>query len=154
MMPSPMWVGEAGATCATDALPKPACRVDAFSRNRIRSLFGPETPTRAFTTLEHSVLAMLSLPFAFTCGFAALVFLPSVRQNPRLLAAFLGAAALLGAWILALLLWTRRTNRPLQLEVVLRKQHYLQACVQGSVLLYWGWYWPQVYASAHLILAQ
>ena len=97
---------------------------------------------------------MLSLPFAFTCGLAALVFLPSVRQNPRLLAAFLGAAALLGAWILALLLWTRRTNRPLQLEVVLRKQHYLQACVQGSVLLYWGWYWPQVYASAHLILAQ
>ena len=34
------------------------------------------------------------------------------------------------------------------------KQHYLQACAQGSVLLYWGWYWPQVYASAYLIVAQ
>jgi hypothetical protein len=38
--------------------------------------------------------------------------------------------------------------------VVLRKQHYVQACAQGSVLLYWGWYWPQVYESAHLLLAQ
>jgi len=42
----------------------------------------------------------------------------------------------------------------LTLEVVLKKQHYLQACAQGSVLVYWGWYWPEVYASAHLILAQ
>ena len=37
---------------------------------------------------------------------------------------------------------------------MLRKQHYLQACAQGSVLLYWGWYWREVYDSAHLILAQ
>jgi len=28
---------------------------------------------------------------------------------------------------------------------VARKQHYIQAMAQGSVLLYWGWYWPQVY---------
>ena len=38
--------------------------------------------------------------------------------------------------------------------MVLRKQHYLQACAQGSVLLYWGWYWPPVYAFAPFILAQ
>src|SRR4030095_1294529 len=47
-----------------------------------------------------------------------------------------------------------RQGRKLTLEVVLRKQHYLQACAQGSVLVYWGWYCPQVYQSAHLILAQ
>jgi len=40
------------------------------------------------------------------------------------------------------------------LDVVLRKQHYLQACAQGSVLLYWGWYWRTVYDSWYLILAQ
>jgi hypothetical protein len=39
-------------------------------------------------------------------------------------------------------------------EVVLKKQHYLQACAQGSVLLYWGWYWPPVYAFAPFIAAQ
>ena len=94
------------------------------------------------------------LPLAFASALAVLVFLPPVRQNLRLLATFLGAAGLLAAWSLALLLAARQTGRALQLEVVLRKQHYLQACAQGLVLMYWGWYWPQVYASAHLILAQ
>ena len=36
----------------------------------------------------------------------------------------------------------------------LRPQHYVQACAQGSILLYWGWYWREVYDSAHLLLAQ
>ena len=48
----------------------------------------------------------------------------------------------------------RRTGRTLALEVVLKKQHYVQACAQSSVLLYWGWYWPPVYAFAPFILAQ
>jgi hypothetical protein len=70
------------------------------------------------------------------------------------LAAFLGAAVMLCAWNAVLLVSARRRGRTLTLEVVLRKQHYLQACAQGSVLLYWGWYWPQVYAFAPFILAQ
>src|SRR6185295_11783174 len=49
---------------------------------------------------------------------------------------------------------TRRSGRRLTLSVVLRKQHYLQACAQGSVLLYWGWYWRPVYDAAPLIAAQ
>jgi hypothetical protein len=97
---------------------------------------------------------LLSLPLAFVCALALLVFLAPVRQNPRLLRTFLSAAGLLAAWNMALLLRTSRASRTLQLEVVLRKQHYLQACAQGSVFLYWGWYWPEVYASAHLLLAQ
>ncbi len=36
------------------------------------------------------------------------------------------------------------SRRTLTLEVVLRKQHYVQACAQEAVLLYWGWYWPPV----------
>ncbi len=96
----------------------------------------------------------LLLPLAFTLGLAGLAFLSPVRQNPKALFAFGGAAALLGAWNAVLLLWTRRKGRTLTVEVVLRKQHYLQACAQGSVLLYWGWYWPPVYAFAPFILAQ
>ena len=40
------------------------------------------------------------------------------------------------------------------LEIVLRRQHYLQACQQGAVILYWGYYWREVYHAAPLIAAQ
>jgi tetratricopeptide (TPR) repeat protein len=39
-------------------------------------------------------------------------------------------------------------------EVVLRPQHYLQACVHLSILTYWGWYWHQVVDAVPLIAAQ
>ena len=97
---------------------------------------------------------MLVLPLALTLGLAALALLASVRQNPRLLSAFLGAAIALGLWNAALLAMARREGRTLALEDVLRKQHYVQACAQGSVLLYWGWSRSPVYESAHLIAAQ
>lgn len=96
----------------------------------------------------------LLLPLAFTAGLATLALLPPVRQNPRVLITFLGVAAALCAWNAILFVWARRSGRMLTIDVVLRKQHYLQACAQGSVLLYWGWYWPQVYASGYLIVAQ
>ena len=97
---------------------------------------------------------MLVLPLGFTFGLASLAVLSPARQNPKVLWAFLGAAIALAAWNLLLLISSARTKRTLGIEIVLRKQHYLQACAQGSVLLYWGWHWPQVYDSAHFILAQ
>ena len=96
----------------------------------------------------------LVLPLAFAAGLASLAFLAPVRQNPKVLGAFLGTAAALCAWNALLLIWTRRSGRTLSFEVVLKKQHYVQACVQGSLLAYWGWYWPPVYAFAPFILAQ
>jgi hypothetical protein len=94
----------------------------------------------------------LLLPLGFAFALAGLAFLPPIRQNFRTLVAFLCAATALCLWNAALVFWSR--GRTLTLEVVLRKQHYLQACAQGSVLLYWGWYWPPVYAFAPFILAQ
>jgi hypothetical protein len=70
------------------------------------------------------------------------------------LASFLGASLALGVWSAALAWLASRRARALVLEVDLRKQHYVQACAQLAVLVYWGWYWPQVYESAHFILAQ
>jgi hypothetical protein len=96
----------------------------------------------------------LVLPLALACGLAALAVVAPVRENPGTLLACLGAAAALVAWTAVLAAGARRRGRPLALDVVLRKQHYVQACAQGSVLLYWGWYWSQVYESAPLILAQ
>ncbi|HYV64007.1 MAG TPA: hypothetical protein VE958_15095, partial [Bryobacteraceae bacterium] len=96
----------------------------------------------------------LLLPLAFTFGLAGLAFLTPIRQNPKVLSTFLGVAAALFAWNAVLLVSARRAGRTLTLEVVLKKQHYMQACVQGSLLAYWGWYWPPVYAFAPFILAQ
>ena len=96
----------------------------------------------------------LLLPLAFTVALVALAFLSPIRQNPRLLWVFLGTAVFLGAWNAALRAVAIRGNRTFTIDVMLRKQHYLQACAQGSVLLYWGWYWPPVYAMWPLILAQ
>ena len=96
----------------------------------------------------------LLLPLAFTAGLGGLTILPPVRQNPRLLSAFLIAAAVLLVWDAFLFFWSRRTGQTLTVELLFKKQHGIQACAQASVLLYWGWYWPQVYASAYLILAQ
>jgi hypothetical protein len=96
----------------------------------------------------------LALPLAFTAALASLSILPSVRANPRLEWSFWIVAAVLVVWNVALVAHSIATRRTLTLEIVIRKQHYLQACAQGSVLLYWGWYWRTVYDSAHLILAQ
>jgi len=80
------------------------------------------------------------LPLPFVAGLAAF--------------GFWGTAAVLFAWWLALRVGVGRSGRVLTLEVVLKKQHYLQACIQSSLLLYWGWYWPPVYAFLPFILAQ
>jgi hypothetical protein len=96
----------------------------------------------------------LLLPCVFTAALLALGFTSPARQNPRVLWACIGAAAILLLCTATLFFWAKRNARSLQIEVVLKKQHYLQACAQGSVLLYWGWYWPQVYAFAPFILAQ
>src|SRR3989442_4536177 len=79
----------------------------------------------------------LGLPLVFTLGLVGFALLDSVRQTPRLQWSFLGAAAALIAWNAVLFLSALRAGRTLTLEIVLRKQHYLQACAQGSVLLYW-----------------
>jgi hypothetical protein len=94
------------------------------------------------------------LPLAFTLVLAGLSLLPRTRQFPPLMWSILGAALVLLVWNIALLALARFRRRTLKVNVVLRKQHYLQACAQGSVLIYWGWYWPPVYEHAVLILAQ
>jgi hypothetical protein len=96
----------------------------------------------------------LALPLAFTGALAGLALVAPVREQPRLLLSCVSAALALGAWNAALAARTRHRPRTLSLEIVARKQHYVQASAQGAVLLYWGWYWPQVYDSAHLIVAQ
>jgi hypothetical protein len=96
----------------------------------------------------------LTLPLMFTASLASVAFLDTVRQNETLFWSILGAAGALLVWSVVLFASARRSGRVLMLELVVRRQHYVQACAQASVLLYWGWYWREVYQSAHLIAAQ
>ena len=101
-----------------------------------------------------NVRVILSLPFACAAGLAALVLLPAVAPGTRLYWSLCGAAGLLAAWSALLAVGQVRRPRALNVEVVFRRQHYVQALAQGSIFLYWGWYWREVYDSAHLIAAQ
>jgi hypothetical protein len=113
-----------------------------------------EAPVEERIAGERAPWRVLVLPLAFTLALAAFLFLDSVRQHAALTWTFAGAAATLLAWNAAILASAVGRARTLSVEIVLRKQHYLQACIQGSLLVYWGWYWRQVYDSAYLIAAQ
>ena len=99
-------------------------------------------------------MCALVLPLVFTLGLGAFLFVDSVRHNPSLVWTFACPAAMLLAWNGVLLASTVRGRRTLSVEIVLRKQHYLQASIQGLLLVYWGWYWCEVYDSAYFIAAQ
>ena len=80
--------------------------------------------------------------------------MPSVGEQPRLLWSLSGAVTFLLIGAALLLTTATRGQRRFSFDVVPRKQHYVQACAQLAVYIYWGWYWRQVYDSAHLIAAQ
>lgn len=102
----------------------------------------------------HPDLRVLLLPPAFTLALALFTLFPFVRQNQEILGAFSGASGVLFVWFLILYVQAKRTGRRLVVEIQLKRQHYLQACAQSSVMLYWGWYWTPVYSWAPLIVAQ
>ena len=94
------------------------------------------------------------LPQAVSFLILAFSLAGSVARQPRLFAAIVGAGGALLAWAAVLQMLAVRRRRTFALDVVLRKQHWVQACAQLSVYVYWGWYWREVYDSAHLIAAQ
>jgi hypothetical protein len=109
---------------------------------------------------SHSTsLNVLWLPVALTLSFVLLSFLPRIQQNTFLSASFWAAAAVLAIWAAVLFTKHGRTtstlpSRTLSIEALLRPQHYVQASVQLSVYLYWGYYYRPVYDHAWLIVAQ
>ena len=95
-----------------------------------------------------------TLPLFLSLALGCFVAFPQVRATPLLFQTFLGTAALLAIWWAALTVWMAVQHRKPTYAVALLKQHYLQACVHTSILLYWGWYVRWVYGEAYLILAQ
>ena len=79
----------------------------------------------------------VGLPLGLTLVLLGLGLLESVGQNPRLWWSFVGAGIALLTWIAVLFGSALRTGRTLTLDIVLRKQHYVQACAArlGAALL-------------------
>ena len=95
--------------------------------------------------------------FALNGGFVAGLFVLSqlavLQDRPMVRTSIMGAALFLLVWG-ALLFGVLRRRQKVTLQIVMRRQHYLQACLQGSLILYWGCYWREVYHAAPLIAAQ
>jgi hypothetical protein len=100
-----------------------------------------------------SAARAFALNAGFVAGLLVLSQLSLLEQRPTVRASVVAAALFLGAWS-ALLFGVLRRGQKVTLEIVPRRQHYLQACQQGAVILYWGYYWPEVYHAAPLIAAQ
>ncbi|HET6681021.1 MAG TPA: hypothetical protein VFG84_07455 [Gemmatimonadaceae bacterium] len=95
---------------------------------------------------------MLAIPA--TCAIGLLAFVPLVRQQPHLLRTFIATASLLLVWAAVLFFSARRDNRTLTLDIAIRKHHWVQACAQGTVLLYWAWHVRFVWVFLPLVAAQ
>ena len=93
---------------------------------------------------------------AFPCALALVLiaFASLSTRHAAVFWTFAGAGIGLVVWAAVLYVSARRTNRTLLLDVVVRKQHWIQACAQGTVLLYWGWHTRLVYPFLPFIVAQ
>lgn len=100
------------------------------------------------------------VPFALTLGVCSCLLLGRVQANAGLFWAFAGVGGALVLWQVVLWLVAARTGRVLAVDAVPPvRQHFVQACVQTCLYVYWGWLWVQdgvrpIYAQAPLILAQ
>lgn len=94
------------------------------------------------------------VPLGLTLALAAMPALERIRSNPTLVASFWTAAAALLLWQAWLFTRPAREHPTRAFTVMLRPQHYVQACLQLSVFAYWGWYWRPIYAAALLVVGQ
>jgi hypothetical protein len=113
---------------------------------------GPIAVTTARTT-RLSAAGALRLSAAFVAAMFVLSQLPMLDGRPVVRMSIVGAAFVLLAWSI-LLFGVLRRREEVTLELAFRPQHYLQAGLQGLLILYWGYYWPEVYNAAPLIIAQ
>jgi len=80
-----------------------------------------------------SAASAFVLPLLFTALMIAGALYAPVHQSPRLLWSFLGTGAVLLAWNGVLLVSALHPRRQFTLEIVLRMQHYVQACANISI---------------------
>ena len=123
----------------------------ARSRRAATSARTPAAAPAAGTRISAARAFLLNA--CFVTGLLVLSQLSLLQERPVVRASVVAAALFLLAWS-GLLFGVLRRRQKVSLEIVLRRQHYLQACQQGAVILFWGYYWREVYHAAPLIAAQ
>ena len=115
---------------------------------------GPGSVAAAAPSGGSSALPVWAVPLGLTLALLAVSLAPRVQASAVLAGSFQAAAAALAIW--QAVLWLRLRAEPAgrSFQVVLRPQHYLQAAVQLSVFLYWGYFWRPVYDHAWLLVGQ
>jgi hypothetical protein len=93
---------------------------------------------------------------AFPCTLAVLLLAAAAfsTRHAAVFWTFVGAGLGLLVWAAVLYTSAQRQHRALVLDVMVRRQHWIQACAQGTVLLYWGWHTRVVYPFLPFIIAQ
>lgn len=94
------------------------------------------------------------IPLVAVLGLGGLVFLPRVSANSALAASFLAAAGGLAIWGSVLFVRMLGKRQAPGVDLVIQRQHWIQALVLLAVYLYWGWYWRPVYDYASLLAGQ
>lgn len=82
------------------------------------------------------------------------LLLPRVRENAALARSFLIAGGALLAFAAIVASRVKSSGRVLEIGFSVVKAHYIQAAVQGTIYVWWGWHFRDVYAQIPLILAQ
>ena len=115
---------------------------------------GSGPATASSPTAASSTLPVWAVPLGLTLALLAVSLAPRVQASAVLAGSFQATAAALAVW--QAVLWLRLRAEPggRSFQVVLRPQHYLQAAVQLSVFLYWGYFWQPVYDHAWLLVGQ
>lgn len=96
----------------------------------------------------------IAIAVALFVGFFGFIAWPRVADNPSLRFAFLGWGGGLAAWAAWLIRRARAEGRTLEVQVWLRKPHYIQTAVQFLVYGYWAANWPTVVEYLPLLAAQ
>ena len=126
------------------------------SRPPKRHAPSPADPGRAAASgpAGTSTIPVWAVPLGLTLALLAVSLAPRVQASAILAGSFQTAAAALAVW--QAVLWLRLRAEPAgrSFQVVLRPQHYLQAAVQLSVFVYWGYFWRPVYDHAWLLVGQ
>lgn len=94
------------------------------------------------------------VPLLLALALGAFTIVSPVADNPRLVWSFLGVGG--AAFLFGVIVWVagRRRGLMFETEFVPVASHYVQACVQLGILLYWGLFWERVYPEMPLMLGQ
>jgi hypothetical protein len=94
------------------------------------------------------------IPTGLILLFFALSLSSRVQANNTLLYTFWGISGFLTLFYIITTVIQLQKGKTASILIIIAKPHYVQMIMHLCIFIYWGWYWPQVYDQAILILAQ